>query len=278
MAEQKSSSILTAPLHGAAAVLRRVPGAGLVGKAAQDTLDRIGAVSPKGRRFAVYTGAGVLGVAGLVEWPIALTGAAVAWLTQSRPADVHDGEAIEGAAVVQHGRIGGQHAAASGAVVASTAAASTATDRRAARKRAAATRTPARAAAEALEGAAAPGAVQPSAAATGAGATGASGLKKQAAARSSTTVRASAGKASSGTTTTRKATAARRAASDKAAETVTPAVVAKFGAKPTGDKATAQGQGDAAKKSAKASARSTAPGKAASGSLGPTARPARTSR
>ncbi|MGW4274206.1 hypothetical protein ACWEGQ_18010, partial [Streptomyces seoulensis] len=86
MAEQKSSSVLTAPLHGAASVLRRVPGAGTVGRAAQGTLDKVGAVSPRGRRLAVYTGAGVLGVAGVVEWPVALTGAAVAWLTQPRPA------------------------------------------------------------------------------------------------------------------------------------------------------------------------------------------------
>ncbi|MDO0928959.1 hypothetical protein QQY24_27435 [Streptomyces sp. TG1A-8] len=86
MAEQRSPSVLTAPLHGAVSVLRRVPGAGVVGRAAQETLDRVGAVSPRGRRFAVYTGAGVLGVAGVVEWPVALTGAAVAWLTQPRPA------------------------------------------------------------------------------------------------------------------------------------------------------------------------------------------------
>ncbi|MGX4693886.1 hypothetical protein [Streptomyces sp. JNUCC 63] len=85
MAEQKSSSALAAPLHGAAAVLRRVPGAGVVSRAAQETLDKVGAVSPRGRRIAVYTGAGVLGVAGVVEWPVALTGAAVAWLTQPRP-------------------------------------------------------------------------------------------------------------------------------------------------------------------------------------------------
>lgn len=85
MAEQKSSSALAAPLHGAAAVLRKVPGAGVVSRAAQETLDRVGAVSPRRRRIAVYTGAGVLGVAGVVEWPVALTGAAVAWLTQSRP-------------------------------------------------------------------------------------------------------------------------------------------------------------------------------------------------
>ncbi|MEU2223818.1 hypothetical protein [Streptomyces sp. NPDC018347] len=86
MAEQKSSSALTAPLRGAASVLRRVPGAGTVSRAAEETLDKVGTVSPRGRRMAVYAGAGVLGAAGVVEWPVALTGAAVAWLTQPRPA------------------------------------------------------------------------------------------------------------------------------------------------------------------------------------------------
>ncbi|MFI9392476.1 hypothetical protein [Streptomyces bauhiniae] len=85
MAEHTSSSVLTAPLRGAASVLSKVPGASMVTKAAQDTLDVIGVVSPRGRRLAVYTGAGVLGVAGVVEWPVALTGAAIAWLTQPRP-------------------------------------------------------------------------------------------------------------------------------------------------------------------------------------------------
>ena len=85
MAEQKSSSTLTAPLERAASAVRKVPGGEAVTRAGQEVLDKIGAVSPRGRRLAVYTGAGVLGVAGVVEWPVALTGAAVAWLTQSRP-------------------------------------------------------------------------------------------------------------------------------------------------------------------------------------------------
>ncbi|MFI2204889.1 hypothetical protein ACH47Z_29720 [Streptomyces sp. NPDC020192] len=86
MAEQKSSPALTAPVRGAASVLRRVPGADTVSRAAADTLDKVSAVSPRRRRIAVYVGAGVLGAAGVVEWPVALTGAAVAWLTQPRPA------------------------------------------------------------------------------------------------------------------------------------------------------------------------------------------------
>ncbi|MER8006879.1 hypothetical protein [Streptomyces sp. NPDC094149] len=84
--EQRSSSTtLPEPLRTAASALRHVPGAGMVSRVAGGALDKVGAVSPRGRRLAVYTGAGVLGVAGVVEWPVALTGAAVAWLTQPRP-------------------------------------------------------------------------------------------------------------------------------------------------------------------------------------------------
>ncbi|WP_331454095.1 hypothetical protein A6P39_45315 [Streptomyces sp. FXJ1.172] len=97
MAEQKSSSALTAPRRGAAAVLGKVPGAGMVKRAAEDTLDKVGAVSPRSRRMAVYAGAGLLGVAGVVEWPVALTGAAVAWLTQQRPDLPADSEKGAGA-------------------------------------------------------------------------------------------------------------------------------------------------------------------------------------
>lgn len=87
MDTQQASTTLLEPLRTAASALRRVPGAGAVTRATEGALDKIGAVSPQGRRIAVYTGAGVLGVAGLVEWPVALTGAAVAWLTQPKPQD-----------------------------------------------------------------------------------------------------------------------------------------------------------------------------------------------
>ncbi|MFE8948864.1 hypothetical protein [Streptomyces sp. NPDC007856] len=80
-----SSSDLPQPFRAVGSGLRRLPGAQQVGKAADSALDWIGAISPRGRRMAVYTGAGVLGVAGVVEWPVALTGAAVAWLTQPGP-------------------------------------------------------------------------------------------------------------------------------------------------------------------------------------------------
>ncbi|MFI7400709.1 hypothetical protein ACIBW9_09485 [Streptomyces sp. NPDC049541] len=87
MDTQQASTTLLEPLRTAASALRRVPGAGAVTRATEGALDRIGAISPQGRRIAVYTGAGVLGLAGVVEWPIALTGAAVAWLTQPKPED-----------------------------------------------------------------------------------------------------------------------------------------------------------------------------------------------
>ncbi|MFF9058150.1 hypothetical protein ACF09K_05500 [Streptomyces sp. NPDC014882] len=93
MTEQDATRELPQPLRAAASVLGRVPGAGLVGRAAGGALDKVGAVSPRGRRLAVYTGAGVLGVAGVVEWPVAVTGAAVAWLTQPRPQRRPDGAA-----------------------------------------------------------------------------------------------------------------------------------------------------------------------------------------
>ncbi|MGW4736278.1 hypothetical protein ACWEQC_45295, partial [Streptomyces shenzhenensis] len=83
MAEQKSSSSPVAPLRAAASAVRRVPGAEALSRAGEGILDKVESVSPRRRRFVVYAGAGVLGAVGVVEWPIALTGAAVAWLTQA---------------------------------------------------------------------------------------------------------------------------------------------------------------------------------------------------
>ncbi|MEU6914205.1 hypothetical protein [Streptomyces olindensis] len=94
--EPSRSSDLPQPLRAVASGLKHLPGAEQVGKVAGDALDRIGAVSPRGRRMAVYAGAGVLGVAGVVEWPVALTGAAVAWLTQPRPGQRPDGASENG--------------------------------------------------------------------------------------------------------------------------------------------------------------------------------------
>ncbi|MFE5759777.1 hypothetical protein ACFQ7I_39810 [Streptomyces massasporeus] len=94
--ETSRSSGLSQPLRAVASGLRHLPGAEQVGKVATGALDRIGAVSPRGRRMAVYAGAGVLGVAGVVEWPVAVTGAAVAWLTRPRPAQRPDGASPNG--------------------------------------------------------------------------------------------------------------------------------------------------------------------------------------
>ncbi|GAA0639765.1 hypothetical protein GCM10009535_15710 [Streptomyces thermocarboxydovorans] len=81
---------LPQPLRAVASGLRQLPGAAQAGKVAEAALDRIGALSPRGRRIAVYAGAGALGVAGVVEWPVALTGAAVAWFTRPRPGSAED--------------------------------------------------------------------------------------------------------------------------------------------------------------------------------------------
>lgn len=87
--EHRSSSVaLPGPLRNAATALQRLPGVGMVGRVAGQALDSVGAAPPRARRLAVYTGAGVLGVAGVVEWPVAVTGAAVAWLTQPRSGEL----------------------------------------------------------------------------------------------------------------------------------------------------------------------------------------------
>ncbi|MFF7213056.1 hypothetical protein ACFZAU_21350 [Streptomyces sp. NPDC008238] len=65
---------------------QRLPGADAVKGAFDSVLDTVGVVSPQTRRVAAYTGAGLLGVAGVVEWPVAAAGAAAVWLTQQRSA------------------------------------------------------------------------------------------------------------------------------------------------------------------------------------------------
>ncbi|MFF7314267.1 hypothetical protein [Streptomyces sp. NPDC008137] len=111
--ETSRSSDLPQPLRAVASGLRHLPGAEQVGKVAGGALDKVGAVSPRGRRMAVYAGAGVLGVAGVVEWPVALTGAAVAWLTRPRPGQKPDGASPNGgtrtARTVERGKGTGAH-------------------------------------------------------------------------------------------------------------------------------------------------------------------------
>jgi hypothetical protein len=67
------------------AAVQHVPGAHAVKGVADGVLDTVGSVSPHARRVAAYAGVGLLGVAGVVEWPVAAAGAAVVWLTQQRP-------------------------------------------------------------------------------------------------------------------------------------------------------------------------------------------------
>lgn len=80
------------PMRTMRTAAERVPGSERVRGVFDDMLDTVGIVSPRARRVAAYTGAGILGVAGVVEWPVAVVGAAAVWLTQPRPADM-DGEA-----------------------------------------------------------------------------------------------------------------------------------------------------------------------------------------
>ncbi|MEU6346905.1 hypothetical protein ABZ883_38860 [Streptomyces sp. NPDC046977] len=47
-----------------------------------------------------YTGAGLLGAAGIVEWPLAAAGAAAVWLTQPRPGAMTKGISRESAGPV----------------------------------------------------------------------------------------------------------------------------------------------------------------------------------
>ncbi|MEU5111879.1 hypothetical protein AB0G64_10300 [Streptomyces longwoodensis] len=117
--QQSSTSALPGPVRTAASTLGKVPGAGLVGRVAGGAWHRAGALSPRGRRMAVYAGAGVLGVAGVVEWPVAVTGAAVAWLTRPRPEERRDaGPQGRGAA---HGVTGSAAKASTGGRAARTA-------------------------------------------------------------------------------------------------------------------------------------------------------------
>ncbi|MFI9047033.1 hypothetical protein [Streptomyces sp. NPDC053427] len=75
------------PVRTAMTAAERFPGAERVKGIVGGVLDSVGIVSPQARRVVAYTGAGLLGVAGVVEWPVVLAGAAVVWFTQPRPKD-----------------------------------------------------------------------------------------------------------------------------------------------------------------------------------------------
>ncbi|WP_405682626.1 hypothetical protein [Streptomyces sp. NBC_00057] len=78
---------LAHPVQRVTTAVERVPGVDRVKGIVDGVLDSVGIVSPHARRVAAYTGAGLLGVAGVVEWPVVMAGAAVVWLTQPRPKD-----------------------------------------------------------------------------------------------------------------------------------------------------------------------------------------------
>ncbi|MFH8474837.1 hypothetical protein [Streptomyces sp. NPDC018000] len=78
---------LTHPVQMVTTAVEKVPGADRAKVFVDGVLDSVGIVSPRARRVAAYTGAGLLGVAGVVEWPVVAAGAAAVWLTQQRPKD-----------------------------------------------------------------------------------------------------------------------------------------------------------------------------------------------
>ncbi|MFD0279592.1 hypothetical protein ACFVHB_37670 [Kitasatospora sp. NPDC127111] len=78
-------SRLVHPVDTVTSTVRRVPGAGAVSGVLDGALNTVGLVSPRARRIAAYTGAGLLGALGAVDWPVAAAGAAAVWLTQARP-------------------------------------------------------------------------------------------------------------------------------------------------------------------------------------------------
>ncbi|MFH9347916.1 hypothetical protein [Kitasatospora sp. NPDC017646] len=84
-APSTGTALLLRPVESVAFAVRRVPGVGTVSGMVDGVLDTVGLVSPRARRIAAYTGAGLLGALGAVEWPVAAAGAAAVWLTQARP-------------------------------------------------------------------------------------------------------------------------------------------------------------------------------------------------
>ncbi|MCQ4084988.1 hypothetical protein NGB36_31615 [Streptomyces sp. RB6PN25] len=79
------AKLLAHPVDTMTAAVDHMPGASVFKGVANGVLDTVGIVSPHARRVAAYAGVGLLGAAGIVEWPVAAVGAAVVWLTQQRP-------------------------------------------------------------------------------------------------------------------------------------------------------------------------------------------------
>jgi hypothetical protein len=82
-----AQSAVLHPVSSVTSVVRMLPGASAVESVFSGVLNAVSMTSPRARRVAAYTGAGLLGVAGLVEWPVAVAGAAAVWLTQARDKD-----------------------------------------------------------------------------------------------------------------------------------------------------------------------------------------------
>ncbi|MFV5992374.1 hypothetical protein ACNPQM_07935 [Streptomyces sp. NPDC056231] len=95
---------LTHPMQTMTTAMEKVPGAERAKGIVDGVLDSVGIVSPRARRVAAYTGAGLLGVAGVVEWPVVAAGAAVVWLTQPRPKDVAAARTAEARAEALHAK------------------------------------------------------------------------------------------------------------------------------------------------------------------------------
>lgn len=83
---EHASTTSVRPVDTVVSAVRHIPGAGAVGGMVDGMLGTVGIVSPRARRIAAYTGAGLLGAFGAVDWPVAVAGAAAVWLTQARPA------------------------------------------------------------------------------------------------------------------------------------------------------------------------------------------------
>jgi hypothetical protein len=90
------AQVLQFPVRTLRSAASLIPGTGVARGVYDGIVGTVGAVSPRTRRIGAYAGAGVLAVAGVVEWPVAAAGAAVVWLTQPRPhapgEPVHRGE------------------------------------------------------------------------------------------------------------------------------------------------------------------------------------------
>ncbi|WP_431955175.1 hypothetical protein [Actinacidiphila sp. bgisy167] len=76
------NDVLTRSAQRLETAVEGLPGSRALKGVIDGVLGSVGIVSPHARRAVVYAGAGLLGVVGVIEWPVAVAGAAVVWLTQ----------------------------------------------------------------------------------------------------------------------------------------------------------------------------------------------------